>query len=223
MIAEAEQICDEILAADASFIEGHMLAASILAAQGKPDKIVVNAINNAIAIDPKRVESYISLERLYVNRDRTGDAEAAIRKGIDANPAAVLGYTEYGRFLTFADRDPEAEIQFKKAIAMDASSIDANEAIAEFYVTSRQFAKAEAVYNDLVQIQENSPESRLELSEFYAGADRSDDAINVLKQILADAPEYVRARYKLGQICLDRKDIGGVNEQLDALLPFSLS
>ena len=217
MIAETEKLRDEILAAEPSYIEGHILSASILAAQGKPDKDVINAINKAIALDPKRVESYISLERLYMTRDKAPEAEAAIRKGIEANPASVLGYTEYGRFLTYADRDSEAETQFKKAIGIDAASIEARSGLAEFYVTSRQFAKAEAAYNELVQIQENSPESRMELAEFYAVANRVDDAIIVLKQILADAPEYVRARYKLGQICLERKDIAGVYEQLDAL------
>ncbi len=221
MIAETEKIRDEILAADNKFIEGHILGASILAAQGKPDAVVIDAINKAIALDPKRIESYISLERLYTTREKAPEAEAAIRRGIDANPAAILGYTEYGRFLTYADRDADAELQFKKAIDVDAKSIEAREAIADFYVTSRQFEKAEATYKDLVQIQENSAESRLELAEFYVGSDRVDDAITVLQNILGDAPEYVRARYKLGQIYLDRKDITGVNQQLDALFKFN--
>lgn len=217
MIAETEKIRDEILTADNKFIEGHILGASILAAQGKPDAAVIEAINKAIALDPKRIESYISLERLYTTREKAAEAEAAILRGIAANPTAILGYTEYGRFLTYADRDADAELQFKKAIGIDTKSIEAHEAIADFYVTSRQLEKAEAVYKELIQIQENSPESRLVLAEFYAGADRVDDAISVLQDILTDSPEYVRARYKLGQIYLDRKEIAGVNEQLDAL------
>jgi len=217
MIAETEKIRDEILAADDKFIEGHILGASILAAQGKPDAMVVKAVNGAIALDPKRIESYISLERLYVTRDKTAEAEAALKRGLEANPVSIPGHVEYGRFLTYADRDAEAETQFKKAIEIDAASIEAHTGIAEFYVTSRQFEKAEAVYKNLVQIQENSPESRLELADFYAGSDRVDDAINILKQILADSPEYVRARYKLGQIYLDRKEIAGVHDQLKAL------
>lgn len=217
MIAETEKIRDEILAADPNFIEGHILGASILAAQGKPDAVVIDAINKAIALDPKRIESYISLERLYTTREKASEAEAAIKRGLDTNPASILGYTEYGRFLTYADRDADAESQFKKAIEIDATSIEAHEAIAEFYVTSRQFEKAEAEYNNLIQIQENSPESRLELAEFYNRTERIDEAVAVLNNILVDAPEYVRARYRLGQIYLDRKDFDGVNTQLAEL------
>ena len=206
MIAEAETIRGEILQMDPKYIEGHILTASIMAAQGKPDSQIALTVNNAIALDPKRVESYISLERLYMTRNNPPAAEAAIKKGIEANPASTLGYIEYGRFLTYASRDLDAEAQFKKAIEADPASIAALEAIADFYVTSQQFDKAEAAYLDLIQIQENSPESRLELAEFYAASDRKDDAITVLNLIINDTPEYIRARYKLGQIYLDRKE-----------------
>lgn len=217
MIAETIKLRDEILAADPNFIDGYILSASILAAQGRPDAEVVNAVNKAIALDPQRIESYISLERLYTTRQKIPEAEAAIQKGIAACPASVLGHTEYGRFLTYASRDAEAEAEFRKAIEIDSTSIEAREALAEFYVTSRQLDKAEAAYKDLVQIQENSPESRLELAEFYSNADRKDEAIAVLNQILSDTPEYVMARYRIGQIYLDRKDFAKVYEQLDAL------
>ncbi|MEO6654644.1 MAG: tetratricopeptide repeat protein [Pyrinomonadaceae bacterium] len=217
MIAETEKIRNEILAADPKFIEGHILTASIMAAQGKPDIDVVNAVNKAISLDPKRIESYVSLERLYMTREKPAEAEAAIVEGIAESPSSVVGYTEYGRFLMYANRDVDAEAQFQKAIASDPASIEAREAVAEFYITSRQMEKAERAYLDLVQIQENSPESRLELAEFYEKSDRKDEAISTLNQILADAPEYVLARYRVGQIYLDRREIGKANEQLEVL------
>ena len=217
MIAETEKIRDEILAADNAFIEGHILTASILAAQDKPEKDVVAAVNKAIALDPKRVESYISLERLYVTRENIPEAEAAIKRGIEAAPDAIAGNVEYGRFLTYAKRDAEAEAQFQKAIALDPASIEAREAIAEFYVTSRQMEKAEAAHIELARIQENSPESRLVLASFYEKAERTDEAIATLEQILADSPEYVLARYRLGEIYLERRETARVYEQLDAL------
>jgi len=218
MIPETETLRDEILTADPSFIEGHILSASIMAAQGRPDAEVVAAVNKAIALNPKRIESYISLERLYVTREKIGEAEAAIKNGLAQCPPSVTGFTEYGRFLMYAERDAEAEAQFQKAIETDPSSIEAEEAIAEFFVTSRQMDKAEAAYLRLVQIQENSPESRLELADFYDKAGRKDDAISVLDQILGEVPEYALARYRLGQVYLDRKDFGKVNEQLEILL-----
>lgn len=218
MISETEKLRDEILAANPNFIEGHILTASIMAAQGKPDADVVAQVNKAIALDPKRMESYISLERMFTTRDNAPEAEAALQRGLSANPTSILGHTEYGRFLTYASRDADAEAEFNKALAIDPASVDAHEAIAEFYVTSKQFPKAEAEYKNLVSIQENSPESRLELADFYSNSGRKDEAIAVLEAIIADSPEYVRARYKVGELYLDRKDLGKTYEQLDALL-----
>ncbi len=218
MISETEKLRDEILAANPNFIEGHILTATIMAAQNRPDVDVIAQVNKAIDLDPQRIESYISLERMYMTREKAPEAEAAIQRGIAANPTSVTGLTEYGRFLMYAGRDGEAEAQFQKAIAADSTSIDAHESIAQFYVTSRQFEKAEAAYKNLIQVQENSPESRLELAEFYAGVERKDEAVAVLEQIIADAPGYVLARYRVGQMYLDRKETVKVYEQLDALL-----
>jgi tetratricopeptide (TPR) repeat protein len=217
LVSEAEKLRNEILAANPKFIEGHILSASILAAQKRPDSEVVDAVNKAIDMDPQRIESYISLQRLYMTRENADEAEKAIRRGIAANPAATLGYIEYGRFLMYASRDAEAEVVFSQAISNDPTNIEAREAAADFYVTSRQTEKAERAYLDLVTVQENSPESRLVLAEFYETAERGDEAVNVLNSIIADTPEYVRARYKLGEIYLDRKDASKVNEQLEAL------
>ena len=217
MIDEAGKVRDEILGADPKFIEGTILTASIMAAQKKPETDVVSVVNRAITMDPKRVETYVSLERFYTTREKYPDAEAAIKRGIQANPTAALGYTEYGRFLSYGERDNEAEAQFKKAVEVDPLSIEAREAIAQFYVDSRQFAKAEGAYRDLVAMQQNGPESRLELAGFYSSADRKDEAIAVLNQIIAETPEFVLARYKVAEMYLDRHENQKVYEQLDAL------
>ena len=217
LIPETEKLRNEILEADANFIEGHILSASIMAAQRRPDIEVVNQVNKAIALNPQRIESYISLERLHMTREKAAEAEDAIKRGIAAAPNAVAGYTEYGRFLMYSTRDNEAEAQFQKAISLGTSNIDAYEAIAEFYITSRQILKAEQAHLELVNIQENSPESRLVLASFYSKANRTDEAVETLNKILADSPEYVLARYELGRMYLDRKETAKVNEQLDAL------
>lgn len=218
MIAEAEKIQQEIVTADPKFVEGTILSASILAARSRPDREVVAKLNEAIAIDPARVESYISLARYYMTKDMAPEAEAAIQKAISVGPERALGYVEYGRFFMYAKRDAEAEAQFNKAVSVESASIEAREAQADFYVTTRQLDKAETVYKQLVQIQENSPESRLELAEFYAGAARQADAISVLEGVISENPEYARARYRVGQLYLADKNYPKVQEQLDELL-----
>ncbi len=218
MIGEAERLLAEILQINPGFIEGHILKASILAAQNKPEAEIVGVLDQAVALDPKRVETYLSAARFFMSKDKSKEAEAQIKKGIAANPSAALGYTEYGRFLEYAARPAEAEAQFLKAVETEPSNIAAREAQAEFYLAARQYEKAENSYRELVKIQQNSLESRLQFGDFYVRAHREDDAIKVYENILTDAPEYVRARYRLGEIFLDRKEIPKVTEQTEILL-----
>lgn len=214
---EANKIVELIAAKDPNFIEGHVLKASILAAQRRPEKEVLDVLNGAIAIDQNRTESYISLARYYMTLSKAPEAEEAIKKGISVHQGAALGYMEYGRFLTYADRSPEAEAQFKKAIEVEPASIEAREGIADYYTGERRYDDAEIAYKELVQIQENSPEARIQLADFYDEIKRGDDAIAVLNGILQDSPDYVRARYRLGEIYLDRKESAKVYEQLQVL------
>ncbi len=218
LISEAEQIVQDIFSRDQNFIEGHILKASILAVQKKPEAEIVAVLDKAISINPNRTESYVSKARYFMTANKAAEAEDALKKGVSVNPAFAVGYVEYGRFLDYANRAPEAEEQFNKAISVEANSIEAREAIAEFYTRQKQYEKAESAYKNLVQIEENSAESRLRFADFYARINRSDDAVRVLSEILKDAPEYARARYRLGEIYLDRKENDKVNEQVEILL-----
>ena len=218
MIDEATQILEQIFARDEKYIEGFILKASILAAQKKPEAEVLEVLNQAIALDPNRTESYLSLARYFMSNDKPAEAEEAIKKGVAVNPNAALGYLEYGRFLDYANRAAEAEAQLAKAVEIEPANIEAREAQAEFYLAARQYEKAENGYRELARIQQNSPESRLQLGNFYALVGREDEALKVFNEILADTPEYVRARYYLGEIYLERKENEKVNEQVEILL-----
>lgn len=217
LVSEAESFQRQIISKDPNFIEGHILQASILAVQNKPESEVVAKVNEAIAIDPSRVETYISLSRYYVTKEKYADAEAALKSGIEASPMRALGIIEYGRFLNYANRSAEAEVQFARAVELEPLSIEAHEAYAQHFTLAKRLDRAEAEYRRLIEIQENSPESRLELANYFEQIQRPADAINVLNEIIETTPEYVRARYKLGQIYLIQKDPARVNDQLNAL------
>lgn len=218
LISEAEKHLQEIFSRNADHIEGHILKASILTIQKKTEAEILGVLDHAINLDPARIESYLSKSRYYTTLGKTADAENTIKKAIEVNPNAALGYLEYGRFLGFADRAAEAEAQLKKAIEVEPQNIEAREETADFYLAQRQFEKAEHALLELVRIQENSPESRLSLANFYVRIGREDEALTTLNQILTDAPEYVRARYRLGKIMLDRREYAEVRKQVEILL-----
>ncbi|MCW5960761.1 MAG: tetratricopeptide repeat protein [Pyrinomonadaceae bacterium] len=216
-IDETAKILEDVFKRDPNFIEGHILKASMLSVQGKPEPEVLEVLNYAISLDPKRTESYVSLSRFYGKNEKNAEAEEALKKGISVNPARAIGYIEYARFLSQSSRFPEAEQQFRKAIEAEPKNIEAHDSLAQFYVAQKQFDKAEVAYKELVTIEENSPESRMALGNFYGEINRDADAVEVYRSIISENPEYVRARHKLGEIYLDRKEPDLVQEQLDKL------
>lgn len=218
MTNESEKLLQEIFAKDENFIEGHVLKASILTVQNKPENEVLEVLNHAISLNPQRTETYISLARYFMKSEKAKEAEEALRKGISANPQIAVGYLEYGRFLDFANRPAEAEANFKQAIAIEPKNIEAHETFADFYTAQKQFEKAEQIYLELVQMQENSAESRVSLADFYARINRSDEAVRILTEIVSETPKYVRARYRLGEIYLDRRENAKASEQIESLL-----
>ena len=218
MISETEKILEEVFAKDSGFIEGYILKASLFDVQNKPEKEVLDVLNQAVALNPNRTASYVSEARYYMKHEKAAEAESALQKGISVNPNAALGYVEYGRFLTFANRALESEAQFVKAIEAEPKNFEAREAIAEFYVAEKTYEKAEIAYKELVRIQENSLESRVELARFYTQAGRAPEAVAIFGEILKESPEYVRARYALAEIYLEQKEFALVSEQIEALL-----
>jgi tetratricopeptide (TPR) repeat protein len=217
-IWEVDKLLAEIFAANPNFVEGHILKASLMSAQGKANAEVVKVLEQAIALEPTKVDSYLSLARFYQKTENPAEAEKTIQKGISVAPNSAAGLLEYGRFLAYSNRNKEAETQFKKATEVEAESFDAHEALALFYVSQRDYEKAEVSYKKLIDAQKNSSESRVMLADFYAIVRREDEAINTFQAILKDTPEFVQARYRLGEIYLQRKESDKANEQVEKLL-----
>ncbi|MBK8149588.1 MAG: tetratricopeptide repeat protein [Acidobacteria bacterium] len=218
MVGETEKILEEVFAKDPNFIEGRILKASVFAVQMKPETEVLKVLDDAIALDEKRTDSYISKARYFMKIEKAKESEETIKKAISANPNAAAGYVEYGRFLDFADRSNESEAQFRKAIEVEPKNIESREAIADFFTSEKQYDKAEQIHRELVELQENSPESRLAFAEFYSRIGRGDEAVKLLSAIIGETPEYVRARYRLAEIFLDRRESEKVSEQIVELM-----
>src|SRR5712692_1853433 len=100
-VTEAERLAKEVLQKDPNHIEGHILMGSVLFAQDhKPEAFT--ELNRAIEIDPKRVESYLSLARFYALTKDLATAEATFQRGISVNSRSAVAHYEYGKFLVQA-------------------------------------------------------------------------------------------------------------------------
>ncbi len=216
LISEAERLAKDVLAKDANNIEGHILIGSVLFAQGQKDK-AFESLNHAVSLDPKRVESYLSLARFYVVTGDNVKGEEVFKRAISLNANSGLAHSEYGKFLAQTNRLAEAEAELRKAVEVDPQNRNSRFVLASFYLVNKQLDKAEEAYKALAGL-DSKPESRAVLADFYSSVGRMDEAVKVYQDILAQSPDYLQGRYRLGEILLMKGDQKGAMAQIDEVL-----
>lgn len=215
--AEAEQLANDVLQKNPNHIEGNILMGSVRFAQDKREE-AFKYLNHAVELDPNRVESYLSLARFYITTKEMGKAEETFKRAISINETAALPHIEYGKFLVQMDRREAAEAELKKATEVEPQNHDARFVLASFYLVNNQTDKAEEAYKALADLDKDSPDGRAVLADFYSSVGRLDDSVKVYQEIIAKSPEYVRGRYRLGEIMLMRGDIQGASTQAEEVL-----
>jgi len=217
LVTEAERLAKDILQKDPNHIEGHILMATVLYAQGKPEESKAE-LERAIAINPNRVESILSLARFYMNVKDASKAEETFQRAINMNQNSAVAHSEYGKFLVQMGRTDQAGDEFRRAVEVDPQNRDARFILASFYLVNKQLDKAEEAYKALADLDKDRPEGRSVLADFYSAVGRYDDAVNIYQEIVNKSPDYVRGRYRLSEIMLQRGDVAGATAQVEAVL-----
>ncbi|HYR75338.1 MAG TPA: tetratricopeptide repeat protein [Pyrinomonadaceae bacterium] len=216
-ITEAERLAKEVLQKNPNHIEGHVLMGSVLFAQDhKPEAFA--ELNRAIEIDPKRVESYLSLARFYALTKDLVTAEATFQRAISVNGASALAHYEYGKFLVQLSRLDLAEAEFLKAVQVNEANREARFVLASFYLVNKRFDKAEDAYKALAELDKDKPEGRSVLADFYSAVGRLDEAIAIYKEVVAKSPDYTQGHYRLAEILMMHGDIAGAKNEIDGIL-----
>ncbi|HEX8068901.1 MAG TPA: tetratricopeptide repeat protein [Pyrinomonadaceae bacterium] len=213
----AQKLADQVLRKYPDDIEGHILRAAVLFADGKRDEALA-ALKHAVDLNPQRVESLMSLARFYGQTGDAGNAEATYRRALAANDRSALAHMQYGYFLVQQQRNEQAEAELRKAVEVEPDNREARRTLASFYISLKQFDRAEEVVKAWADLDKARPEGRAVLADFYSTIGRDADALRVYQEIVAQAPDYTRGRYRLGEIMLQRGDVAGAQAQAKAVL-----
>jgi tetratricopeptide (TPR) repeat protein len=217
LVDEAERLAKEILQKNSNHVEGHILMGSVLYARNEREQAFAE-INHAIELDPKRVESYLSLARFYIVINDKAKAVETFQRAFAVNSHSGLVHTEYGKYLVQLNRLAEAESQMSKAVEVEPSNRNSRFILASFYLVNKQLDKAEVAYKALAELDKDKPAGRAVLADFYSSINRLDEAISIYQEILMNSPEFTQGHYRLGEIMLMRGDTQGAMAQVDQVL-----
>lgn len=144
----------------------HSIVSSLLAAQENIPG-AIGEMQQTIALDPSRWESYLSLGLLQLRNRQPDAAEASFKKVIELNPKAMQAQLLLGNYYQSRSRFSEAEQQFHHAMDLDPNSPDPRAALARLYLAEGKKADAEGVLKQAKHdFPDNSTGYRL-LGDFY--------------------------------------------------------
>jgi tetratricopeptide (TPR) repeat protein len=228
-IREAERLAREVLSKNESHIEGHILLASVRTSQKKWDEAKTE-LDRAIALEPKRSESYLSLARFYDQRGKESgpegkqyfdQAEKIFRQAISLDPKSVISRLAVSDFYYSNGRKPEAEQELRKAFEIDPNDKLLLAALQRFYENQQNFAEAEKYAERLASVDSDKNNGRAQVIDLHARAGKTDQAIQEYAQLIKDSPKFMRSYSRLAELLLARGDVAGASQRINEALNIS--
>jgi tetratricopeptide (TPR) repeat protein len=213
---EALARADGVLARDPQDIDANILRGNALA--GLRDlEGALNAIEEAIRIDPARGSTYTQLGYIELARGRQAESEAAFKKAVDAAPQQIDGHLALANFYWGLNRIPEAERAFEAALKVDPQHRVANRAMALFMLTTRRILQAEPYLQQLAAIEDDTA-SQFGLVDYYLATNRIKDAVARLEPLAQKNATAKPAKRRLARASAISGDPQKAHAILDDLL-----
>jgi cellulose synthase operon protein C len=128
-------------------------------------------MQQAVAADSSRSESYLLLALLQLRSDMPDKAEANFNKATQVDPKAMNAQLAMGAFYQSRNRLPEAEVQFKHAVGVDPKNPEPRAALVRLLMQEGKKDEAEAFLRQTKQDLSDVPEGYRMLGDFYAAFD----------------------------------------------------
>ncbi|HEX3106044.1 MAG TPA: tetratricopeptide repeat protein [Terriglobales bacterium] len=141
-ISTAEEHTDLLLKKQPNDPDSHIAAANLLNAERKFPEAIAE-IQKAIALGPKRGDSYLNLALVQTKVGQFDSAEANYKKAIDLNAQGENARLALAAFYQSRGRYPEAEQQVQLVIAANPKDVNARASLAKLYMSQGKRVEAE--------------------------------------------------------------------------------
>jgi protein O-GlcNAc transferase len=188
-----------------------------LAYEKKGDlKSATVAYEGALALDPKDSETSLHLGQLLIRQNRATEAEGRFRLVLVSEPesrAALLGLAQ----TLEAEKKPEATAAYQDYLKVQPEDFGARQRLVHLLIANQQFDEA-LTEMEKTQKGGSSLESLKLRADILIGQKKWDDALVVLKQAVALAPQDAQLRGGLGRTYLQQRDFSGAEKELKAAI-----
>jgi predicted O-linked N-acetylglucosamine transferase (SPINDLY family) len=170
----------------------------ILAGEGRLAE-AVEALKQAIALNPGFAEAYGNLGDVYWRMERREDACICFRKVTECLPDFPRGHYRRGSALAQTGNRDEALASLERAVALAPSYPDPLAALATLYLQHQEWQAAIPCYRTLLTLQPDSSDACYWLGYACHRNGMSDEAAESFRTAIAIRPDFAQAYVGLGE------------------------
>jgi tetratricopeptide (TPR) repeat protein len=155
-------------------------------------------LKKAIAINPRFVDAYNDLGRIYLKEGKTDEALNIFQNLARSNPLYTGIRVNLGEALLNKGRFEEALAEFKKGLKLGGASKELYNNIAYIYLKLSETEKAIKAYKKALKIDPGFYYAHSGLGQIYLDKYFLDEALVEFDQAVRLKPDYAPAHYNLG-------------------------
>jgi tetratricopeptide (TPR) repeat protein len=159
-------------------------------------------MQQAIAADPQRSESYLLLALLQLRADLPDQAETNFKKATEVDPKAINAQLALGGFYQTRNRFPEAEQQFKHVITMDPKNPAPRAAYVRLLMQEGKKSEVEPFLLQTKKDLSDNREGYRMLGDFYFATGDIDKATAEYGSLYKDHPRDLQVKKNYIQLLI---------------------
>jgi tetratricopeptide (TPR) repeat protein len=181
--------------------ETHEAWANYYAAQNNIPE-AIKEIQQGIADDPKRSESYLLLALIELRSNEPDQAELNFKTAIEVDPKAINAQLALGGFYQSRNRLPEAELRFKQAIGLDPRNPTPRAALVRLLMQEGKKEDTESFLRQTKKDLSDNPEAYRMLGDFYYATGDLDKATAEYASLYSDHPKDLLVKKNYTQLLI---------------------
>jgi tetratricopeptide (TPR) repeat protein len=162
----------------------------------------IQEMQQAIAADPNRSESYLLLALFQLRADLPDQAETNFKKATEVDPKAMNAQLALGGFYQTRNRYSEAEQQFKHAIDVDPKNPVPRAAYVRLLMQEGKKADVESFLRQTKKDLSNNREGYRMLGDFYFASGDIDKATTEYASLYSDHPRDLQVKKNYIQLLI---------------------
>jgi tetratricopeptide (TPR) repeat protein len=196
-LAQAEQLCRQVLRAGPDEADGWHLLGLACAAQGKWPE-AADSFTRAHRLAPGHAEAHFQLGRALAALGRPQEAQASFERALGLDPGSAETRLHLGTALAEQRRLGEAAARFREALRLRPDHAEAHLRLAAALEGQGQLDEAEAHYRALLGLRPEHADGHNALGILLARQGRQEEALAHFAAVLRIDPGQARAHNNLG-------------------------